>query len=73
MEILTLIQTKKMCPIPIIIMGKEFWKGLFAWMEDKMVGDGYIDAKDLSIFRWVDTPEEAYEIIKTTVVPRKHF
>lgn len=63
-ELITLIQTKKMCPIPIILIGKEFWDGFLAWVGKDMIPNGYIDESDLKIFKVVDTAEEAFEILK---------
>jgi uncharacterized protein (TIGR00730 family) len=64
MELITLIQTKKMCPIPLVLVGKEFWTGFFAWVKDAMITDGYISAEDLNLFKIVDTAEEAFDIVK---------
>jgi uncharacterized protein (TIGR00730 family) len=63
MEILTLIQTKKMCHIPIVLVGKEHWTTLFEWVKSKLLDDGYIDETDMHLFTIVDTAEEAFAII----------
>ena len=64
-EILTLVQTKKMRRVPIILVGKEYWGPLFQWIEKesyrKLRG---VDKEDLSIPSLVDTAEEAQELIK---------
>lgn len=66
-EILTLIQTKKSEGVPVVLVGKEFWDGLFAWLRDVMYGKFDTIAKeDLELFKIVDTAEEAFEIIKTS-------
>ncbi len=73
-EILTLVQTKKITDkIPIILYGKDFWGDLGGWMKKKLL-DQYqtIDAEDLRLYHIVDTPEEAYEIIKKSK-PREEF
>lgn len=63
-EIVTLIQTKKMQPIPIVCIGKEFWDGLFAWVrETQLEKFEAISAEDFDLFHVVDTAEEAQAII----------
>jgi uncharacterized protein (TIGR00730 family) len=65
-EIVTLIQTRKMCPIPVVLVGRDYWTGLVEWFVKAMVADKYIDAKDLELFTVVDSAEEAFEILKDT-------
>jgi uncharacterized protein (TIGR00730 family) len=67
MELITLIQTKKMCPIPIVLVGKEFWEGFLAWVRTAMLEQGYISPEDMKIFTVVDTAEEAFALLKDGV------
>src|SRR5689334_13237065 len=60
-ETMTLIQTLKVQPFPIILFGSEYWKGLAEWMTRTLVSR-FIDEEDLAIFRIVDTPEQVVEI-----------
>jgi uncharacterized protein (TIGR00730 family) len=62
-ECLTLVQTGKSRKIPIILVGGDFWKGLVAWMQDKVVGEGMISAGDLELMRIIDEPEAVVEAI----------
>jgi len=63
-ETLTLIQTKKIDPIPLILVGKSFWKGAVEWIEKTLLADKkYIDAGDTQLFHLVDEPSEAVRII----------
>ncbi len=71
-EILMLIQTKKMMHIPIVLVGKKFWNGLFDWVKKDLLAAGYIEEADLNIFHIVDSAEEAFEIIKDSK-ERKYF
>ena len=74
LEILTLVQTKKIYErIPIILVGKDFWGDLDEWMKKKLL-DQYqtIDREDLNLYHIVDTPKEAFAIIKKSK-PRKEF
>jgi len=63
-ESLTLIQTYKIDRFPIILVGSEFWGGLFDWMRDTMLGYKYISPDDLDLFVLVDTSEEVTEHLK---------
>jgi len=60
-EALTLIQTHKVKPAPIILFGKEYWKKLVDF--DFMVAEGTIDPEDVDLFRYTDSAEEAWQII----------
>jgi uncharacterized protein (TIGR00730 family) len=71
-EIVTLIQTRKMCPIPIVLVGKRYWGGLVEWIKAEMLSEKYIEEKDFEIFKVVDTAEEAFELLKDTV-EREYF
>lgn len=62
-ESLTLIQTKKIIRFPVVLIGKEYWKGLFDWIEKTMLGHGNISKEDLKLFLLTDDIEEAFEHI----------
>jgi len=62
-EVLTLVQTGKSRKIPVILVGGEFWKGLLAWMEDKLVGEGMIAAADMNLMQVIEEPEAIVEAI----------
>jgi uncharacterized protein (TIGR00730 family) len=58
-EVATLIQTGKMSPVPLILVGSAYWGGLFEWMKDMMLSKNHnISAKDLDLLRIADTAEE---------------
>jgi uncharacterized protein (TIGR00730 family) len=62
-EALTLIQTKKVHDFPVILVGKDYWQGLYTWIEQKLAAEGKINAVDLDLFRLVDTPQEAADFV----------
>ncbi|MDR9414907.1 MAG: TIGR00730 family Rossman fold protein [Gracilimonas sp.] len=62
-ESLTLIQTRKIDQIPIILFGSDYWKGLVEWMENTMKQKGTISEKDTDLFHITDSTDEAVEII----------
>lgn len=71
-EIITLIQTGKSERIPIVLVGKEFWGGLWSWMKDEVYAKmDAVAREDLDLVRIVDTAEEAYAICQKT--SERHF
>ena len=61
-EVITLIQTGKAQPLPIVLFGSSYWKRLINF--DVLIEEGTISAKDLNLFHYVDEPQEAWDIIK---------
>lgn len=57
-EILTLIQTHKIEPTPVVLFGTDYWKGLVDWLKNTMGGNHYISPGDTDIFRMTDSVEE---------------
>lgn len=72
-ELLTLRQTHKINPrIPIILVGKDFWGPLCTWLKDNAAKKhGTLDESELRLWDLVDSPEEAFEIIKKTRLRRE--
>ncbi len=62
-ETLTLIQTRRIRKMPVILMNKEFWAGLLDWIKNSLAGNGLISPKDMELFSMVDTPEQALDIV----------
>ncbi len=62
-EAITLIQTGKIARFPIVLVGSEYWNGLFDWIKNTMLGNKYISEEDLNLYRMVDSAEEATEHI----------
>lgn len=62
-EALTLIQTKKIGRFPIVLVGKQFWRGIVQWWKKVLVAEKMINEEDLDLFNLVDTPEEAVKVI----------
>ncbi len=65
-ETITLIQTKKIKPIPIILVNNDYWKGLIDWVSETLLRNKAISKEDLSIFHIVDDPEQVIETIRLT-------
>jgi uncharacterized protein (TIGR00730 family) len=62
-EFLTLVQTGKKRPIPIILFGTPFWAPLVEWLRNSILREGKIDAIDLDLFDLADDPEQVVQII----------
>ncbi len=63
-EALTLIQTSKVRTIPLVAVGKEYWKPLFDWFRTTMVRDKMISESDLELFYVADDADDAFQFIK---------
>jgi uncharacterized protein (TIGR00730 family) len=67
-EILTLIQTKKIEKIPIVLYGKAYWEPLIRFFEKTLLKDfETISEEDLDLFKVVDDVDEAYKYIMKEV------
>lgn len=63
-EVLTLVQTKKITPVPIVLVGSEFWEGLRNWFVEVMLNRHHnINAEDLNLIHIVDDPEDVVRVI----------
>jgi uncharacterized protein (TIGR00730 family) len=62
-EVITLVQTRKAKPVPIILFGSDYWKRLLNF--DVLIEEGAISPEDLKLFEYVDDPQVAWDAIKT--------
>jgi uncharacterized protein (TIGR00730 family) len=61
-ELLTLVQTGKTRPLPILLFGRQFWETVVNWQA--LAGYGVISPQDLELFRFVETADEAWAIVE---------
>ncbi|WEV64878.1 TIGR00730 family Rossman fold protein [Bifidobacterium sp. ESL0732] len=61
-EILTLVQTGKTSPKPVVLFDTQYWKGLFDWVQGPMFDRGLISKEDLKKVQFTDDPEEAVRL-----------
>ncbi len=61
-EALTLIQTRRMAPVPILLFGEAFWRGIVNW--EALVAAGTIGADDLNLFSYVENARDALKLIE---------
>jgi uncharacterized protein (TIGR00730 family) len=62
-EILTLIPTKKIKPVPVVLVGKEYWKSLINL--EFLIDQGAIAAEDVALIQWANSDDEAFDYLKT--------
>ncbi len=75
-EVLTLIQTLKTRPFPVIVFNSQFWKGFLDWLKSSVLARGFISEEDLNLLRVCDHPDEVIETVqrwhtKQEVIGRK--
>ena len=64
-EALTLIQTDKIRPFPVVLFGSEYFSGLVDWMNTVMIDHGMIRPEDMSIFSITDSIPETIRIMRS--------
>lgn len=67
-EALTLIQTDRIKPFPVILVGNDYWTGLVNWIHGRLLETGKISPEDLDLFQLVDDPEEVVAAVKRMVI-----
>jgi len=75
-EVLTLMQTLKIKPFPVVLFNSEYWQGLLDWLQSSVLARGFISEDDLDLLRICDHPDEVIEAVqrwymKQEVVGRK--
>ncbi len=64
-EVMTLIQTLKIKPFPVVLFDSEYWEDLLHWLRNSMLKREYISAEDLNLLRVCDEPGEAVDIVQS--------
>lgn len=67
-EVLTLIQTQRIKPFPIILSGSDYWSGLLEWIRERLKDAGMISPEDMDIVQVLDDPEEIVSVVKRIVI-----
>jgi len=63
-EVLTLMQTHKIKPFPVILFRSDYWKGFLEWLRAYTLACGYIDEEDLNLLRVCDETDEVIEAVR---------
>lgn len=67
-EILTLVQTKKMDPMPIVLFGTAYWQGMIDWLDQTMAEQGRVNRADLALFTVTDDPTEVARLVISGII-----
>ena len=70
-ESLTLIQTKRTAPFPVVLVGSQFWSGMINWLKDTLLAHGTIAETDLSLFTILDEAQEVVDFMLSRL-PKTH-
>ncbi len=63
-EVLTLMQTHKIKPFPIVLFDSGYWEGFLDWLRNASLAEGFISEEDLSLLRVCDDPDEVTEAVR---------
>ena len=63
-EVLTLMQTHKIKPFPVILFNSDYWKGFLEWLRTYTLAKSFISEEDLSLLRVCDDTDEVTEIVR---------
>jgi uncharacterized protein (TIGR00730 family) len=67
-EVLTLIQTRRIKPFPVILVGSDYWAGLLEWITARLRDTSMICANDLDIVEVIDDPEQVVATVKRFII-----
>jgi hypothetical protein len=67
-EAITLIQTKRIKPFPVILVGSSYWKPLWSWVEKHLLKQQMISSEDMQLITILDSPDDVVTTIKRTVI-----
>jgi uncharacterized protein (TIGR00730 family) len=67
-EALTLIQTNRIKPFPVVLVGSDYWNPLLDWIKNTLLNRELISPEDLGLITLLDDPEEVVKTIKSIVV-----
>jgi uncharacterized protein (TIGR00730 family) len=67
-EVMTLIQTRRIKPFPVILVGGDYWNGLLDWIRSRLLDGGMISPGDMDIVRVIDEPDEIVGVVKKIVI-----
>ncbi|MFZ5565023.1 MAG: TIGR00730 family Rossman fold protein [Thermodesulfobacteriota bacterium] len=67
-EAVTLAQTRRIRPLPIILVGSDYWSGLVEWVRAHLLAEGAISPEDMDFLQIVDDPEAVVKTVKKLVI-----
>jgi uncharacterized protein (TIGR00730 family) len=67
-EVMTLVQTRRIRPFPIILVGSDYWQGLIGWLRQELLDHGRITPADMDIIQVLDDPAEIVDTVRKILV-----
>ena len=67
-EAVTLIQTQRIRPLPVVLVGSDYWSGLVDWIKARLLDEKMISPEDIDILQVIDEPEEVVKAVKKVVI-----
>ncbi len=67
-EAVTLIQTRRIKPFPVILMGSDYWNGLLQWIKKHLLADKRISPEDMEILQVMDDPDAVVKLVQKLVI-----
>lgn len=67
-EVITLVQTRRIRPFPIIMVGTDYWGGLLEWIRSHLLAKSLISPQDMDIIQVLDDPEEIVDTVRKILV-----
>lgn len=67
-EAVTLVQTHRIKPFPLILVGSDYWAGLIDWIKDRLLTEERISPEDLEILQVMDEPEEIVKAVQRVII-----
>ncbi len=67
-EVITLVQTQRIRPFPIILVGRDYWQGLIDWIRQRLMDSAYISPDNMDIIQVLDDPQEIVDTVRKILV-----
>ena len=67
-EAVTLVQTQRIKPFPLILVGSDYWTGLIDWIKTKLLSEKMISPEDIEILQVMDEPEEIVKAVQKVII-----
>ena len=70
-EVLTLMQTRKIKPFPVVMFSSVYWEGFLGWLQSSVLAKGFISEDDFNLLRVCDSPDEVIEAVERWYTKRE--
>jgi uncharacterized protein (TIGR00730 family) len=70
-EVLTLMQTHKIKPFPVVLFDSKYWKGFLDWLHSQTLARGFVSEQDFDLLRICDTPDEVIQTVQQWYIKRE--